>query len=337
MSWFSYRPYVPVAARRAQGRRELEKLQAKGHVIEPLGALTHRSKIATSFWGASWCQHLEAFSDYENRLPRGRTYVRHGTITALVQGSDLYRQTIQVSPLPPKNWKSLQSRCGGRIGSLIELLQGRISGEIMGIVTDPSDGLFPKPREITFSCSCPDWASMCKHIAAVLYGVGARLDSRPELLFTLRGVDHHDLIATAGADATLGASAPTTGSRRRTLDPAHLVDVFGIDLDPEPTPARTTNTRKPRAPLNTAKAVASRTTARSSRRQTASFTATADSVRALRESLDLTRAAFAAILGVSTQSITNWETKRGPLKLHAASLEALKTLHSLQPQASGGK
>jgi uncharacterized Zn finger protein len=246
MSRFFYKPYVPVAQRKVQGHKKIQSLEKKGRVIEPLGELRHRSKIATSFWGHAWCKHLESFSDYENRLPRGRTYVRNGsvlhlaiapgTVSALVQGSELYEETIHITPLPAQKWKAIQARCQGKIGSLIELLQGKISDEIMAIVTDPNDGLFPKPKEIKLNCSCPDWATMCKHIAAVLYGVGARLDTHPELLFKLRGVDHNDLISAATASAIGGTTQPS--GRRRTLDPAKLGDVFGIDL--EGAPAATT-------------------------------------------------------------------------------------------------
>ncbi|MEN9974062.1 MAG: hypothetical protein RLZZ282_68, partial [Verrucomicrobiota bacterium] len=256
MSRFFYKPYVPVAQRKVQGQKKIKALEKKGRTIEPLGELTHRTKIATSFWGHAWCKHLETFSDYENRLPRGRTYVRNGsvlhlsiapgTVTALVQGSELYEETITITPLSAPKWKAIQARCQGKIGSLIELLQGKISDEIMAIVTDPNDGLFPKPKEIKLNCSCPDWAVMCKHVAAVLYGVGARLDSQPELLFKLRGVDHNDLISAAAASHSTLASSSQPTSRRRSLDPSKLADVFGIDLENPPSPK--TAPQKPAAP-----------------------------------------------------------------------------------------
>ena len=210
-----YPSYVSVAQRRINAQKELKKLQKRGHVIDPLGELSHRLKIATSFWGSAWCKHLESFSDYSNRLPRGRTYVRNGSILplaitpgrveALVQGSSLYEQTITISALPTATWKTLQAHSQGKIGSLIELLQGKISDEIMAVVTHQNDGLFPKPKEIKLSCSCPDHAGLCKHLAAVLYGIGARLDSRPELLFKLRDVDHTRLISIVDPATILGS------------------------------------------------------------------------------------------------------------------------------------
>lgn len=326
MSRFYYQPYVSVAQRKARGQKKIKALEKKGHVIEPLGELPHRSKIAGSFWGHAWCKHLESFSDYENRLPRGRTYVRNGsvlhlgiapgTVSALVQGSELYEETIHITPLSAPKWTAIKARCQGKIGSLIELLQGRISDEIMAIVTDPNDGLFPKPKEIKLNCSCPDWATMCKHVAAVLYGVGARLDSQPELLFKLRGVDHNELISAAAAASTLGGATQPSG-RRRTLDPAKLGDVFGIELEGEPAPTTPPKAKaKPSQPA-THKPVT---------QKPAAFKASAASVRKLRKTLGLSRADFAAKLGVSAQSVTNWEGKTGPLKLQAASLSKLKSL-----------
>ena len=326
-----FAPYVSVAQRRINAQKELQKLRKKGRVIEPLGELNHRTKIATSFWGSAWCKHLESFSDYSNRLPRGRTYVRNGSvlhlaitpgrIEALVQGSSLYEQTITISALPAATWKNLQSRSQGKIGSLIELLQGKVSGEIMTIVTHKDDGLFPKPTEIKLSCSCPDYAGLCKHLAAVLYGVGARLDARPELLFKLRGVDHEELISAVDPAIALGSAAKRSG-RRRSLDSAALGNVFGIELEPEPTPPVSKEKAKPASKATKT----TKTTKKAAVRKTRPFKASSASIRKLRASLDLSRAAFAASLGVSAQSIANWETKGGPLKLQAASLERLQTL-----------
>jgi uncharacterized Zn finger protein len=327
-----FAPYVSVAQRRINAQKELAKLQKKGRIIEPLGELSHRTKIATSFWGSAWCKHLESFSDYENRLPRGRTYVRNGSvlhlaitpgrIESLVQGSSLYEQTITIGALPAATWKTLQSRSQGKIGSLIELLQGKVSGEIMTIVTHKDDGLFPKPKEIKLSCSCPDYAGLCKHLAAVLYGVGARLDSRPELLFKLRGVDHNDLISAVDPAVALGSATKASG-RRRTLDTTALGDVFGIDLEPEAAPA--VSPAKPKPAPKAAK-LAKKTAKKTAAKKPPVFKASSASIRKLRSRLGLTRPAFAAKLGVSSASIANWETKGGPLKLQAASLACLQTL-----------
>ncbi len=206
MGWYyDYKPYVSVAERRQQAQREMEKRRKKGHAVSPI--VIDGRTIARTFWGKAWCDNLESYSDYANRLPRGRTYVRNGSvvhleikpgkITALVSGSELYTVEINISALPEAHWKCVKDRCAGQIGSLVELLQGKLSKSVMEVVTQRGGGLFPKPAEIEMECSCPDWAGMCKHVAAVMYGIGARLDQKPELLFLLRKVDHLELIEGA--------------------------------------------------------------------------------------------------------------------------------------------
>jgi uncharacterized Zn finger protein len=252
-----WRPYVPVAERRRKAASEMEKLRKKGLDVQPV-EIEGRA-IARSFWGKAWCDHMDSFGDYANRLPRGRTYVRNGSvchleirqgaIEAIVSGSSLYHVDIKIGTLKPARWKALRKQCTGKIGSLVELLEGRLSDEIMRSVTDRRAGLFPQPGEISFDCDCPDWAGMCKHIAAVIYGVGARLDTRPELLFLLRGVDHGELLsAEAAAEAIVGKG--TGRARRRKLAPNDLEEVFGVELDDEtPAPEKP---KRPRARKKTA-------------------------------------------------------------------------------------
>lgn len=328
MSW-NYRPYVPVAARRSLAAQEILRMEQEGKKIEPLGDLSHRTKIATSFWGRAWCDHLEALGDYENRLPRGRTYVRNGSvlhlavkpgrIEALVQGSDLYEQTIRIDPLPAARWTKIRKRCRGGVGSLIELLQGRISDEIMGIVTDGKDGLFPRPGEVHLDCSCPDWAGLCKHLAAVLYGIGARLDQRPELLFVLRGVDHSELVDESVIGETLAGSGSGAGpERRRTLDESVLGDVFGIDLDEA--------AESEESPVSADPGLGERIPGGSVPGLEGEFEATAQTVCALRREIGLSVTEFAEWVGVSRASVVQWEKSPGLLRLrkeNRANLEAL--------------
>ncbi len=245
MSWYSYRPYVSVAQRRAEAAKKMSKLAAKGRIISPVQLAG--KKIACTFWGQAWCRHLESYSDYANRLPRGRSYVRNGSvvdlqikpgqITAMVSGSSLYDVQIDIDPLRNKTWEAIKQRCAGQIGSMIELLQGRLSEQVMTIITDREQGLFPAPAQIKKSCSCPDWADMCKHVAAALYGVGNRLDQQPQLLFTLRNVDHLELLAKA---ADMSAITADSG-RQRTVATDDLADVFGIEMDAGETDAPQAN------------------------------------------------------------------------------------------------
>lgn len=251
MSWYYFKPYVSVAQRQAKAAREVAKLAKKGQTITPIKLAGQ--KIASTFWGKAWCDNLESYSDFENRLPRGRSYVRNGSVVdlqitpgqvaALVSGSELYKIKINIKPLSSKCWDGICRQCSGKIGSLIELLQGKLAAGVMEVVTRQQTGLFPTPAEIDMDCSCPDWAGMCKHIAAALYGVGARLDQEPELLFTLRKVNHMDLISEAGNIESL----PTGPLAAPTIASDDLQDVFGIELAP-PAPAPTGKKSKKPAP-----------------------------------------------------------------------------------------
>jgi uncharacterized Zn finger protein len=236
MSYYGFRPYVPVAKRREQAAREMAKLAKKGRVISPV-AIEGR-KIASTFWGKSWCENLESYSDYESRLPRGRTYVRNGSVVdlqiergkvkATVSGSELYTITIEIGVLPRPRWDAICRDCAGSVGSLVELLQGKLSKNVMERVCRADDGLFPSPDEIKLGCSCPDWADMCKHVSAALYGVGARLDAKPDLLFELRGVDRSQLIASAGKDLPLTQRAV---AGERVLADDDIGALFGLEMD----------------------------------------------------------------------------------------------------------
>lgn len=228
--------YVPVRERLDAAGRYAEELAQQGIALDPVEI--EGRVIARSFWGAAWCQHFEGLGDYSNRLPRGRTYARNGSvihlklaagaIDALVSGSQIYTVKGKVKPLPRPRWREVVEECAGRVGSLVDLLQGRIERGVMEVLARPAAGLFPAPNEIEFSCSCPDWALLCKHVAAVFYGVGARLDRDPALLFELRSVNGADLIAAA---AQAGGLA-TTPAAESPLAGEDLGAVFGIELDP---------------------------------------------------------------------------------------------------------
>ena len=238
-----FAPRVTVDARRHEAAKRAADLAKAGRETSPV-RIEGRT-IARTFWGQAWCQNLEAYSDFSNRLPRGRSYVRNGSVldlaieagkvVALVSGSSLYDVEIEIAAVAPAAWKRLRGECAGKIDSLVELLQGRLSGGVMELMTRKEGGLFPAPREIRMQCSCPDYATLCKHVAAVLYGVGARLDERPELLFTLRQVDHLDLVAGAASEPPpLEAPAPASGG---ALAGADLSAIFGIEIEAGPAPA----------------------------------------------------------------------------------------------------
>jgi uncharacterized Zn finger protein len=280
----------------------VSKLLKKGQDIQPV-EIEGRT-IARSFWGKGWCTHMESFGDYSNRLPRGRTYVRNGSVChlsikkgkveAIVSGSKLYRVNVDIKTQSKTKWMELKKRCTGKIGSLIELLQGKLSAEIMSTVTDREHGLFPLPGEFRYTCNCPDWADMCKHIAAVIYGIGARLDTQPDLLFLLRGVDHNELIS-AGVTADAIAGAGSRRARRRSLSGKELENVFGVELDEIPDEASIAAPFKP----------------------------TARSIASLRRRLGMSKTEFAHAVGITAATVTKWEKARGPIKPQAKGLAGL--------------
>jgi uncharacterized Zn finger protein len=256
MGWYyEFKPYVPVAQRRAQAAKYAQKV-AKKERRQLAPVVIEGRAIATSFWGQAWCENLERYSDFASRLPRGRTYVRNGSVIdlqiargevkALVSGSEVYRVHIKIKTLGKSLWSKIKHDCGRSIASLIDLLQGRFDQGIMQRLTLRDGGMFPPPPEIEMECSCPDWADMCKHVAAVLYGVGARLDDSPQMLFTLRNVDHLELVEQAvdakNLDQSLAASSDPA------LAGSDLGELFGIELDQRPAKRTTTKLARARRP-----------------------------------------------------------------------------------------
>ena len=342
MSFF-WRPYVSVAQKRAKALKQIEKMRKKGVVIIPI-EIEGRT-IAKSFWGKAWCDHLESFSDFENRLPRGRTYVRNGSvchleikegqINALVSGSELYNVSIGIKPLAKSVWKIIKQECSGKIGSMLELLKGHLSDNVMSIVTNQTKGLMPQPGEIKLNCSCPDWADMCKHVAAVLYGVGSRLDSVPELLFKLRGVDASELI---NADIQLNTTDKIPADK--TIAPDRISDIFGIDMQEQSIEAAE-NTLPPtqksarKIIIKTNTALKEKTAAKivkttpkiSAALGSKKISITGKSVSILRKKLKLTVPQFAKQIGISSATVYRWEKTAGRLNMQHSLNKILTELY----------
>lgn len=293
--------YVPVARRREVAQRQVGLLRRLGIRVQPVQV--RGSQVASSVWGKAWCSHLESFSDFSNRLPRGRSYVRHdavvhleldtGMIRAFVHGTETYYVEIAIRTLTAERWQDICRRCRGRIDSLLALLEGRIDHEVMAVVADRRQGLLPMPGEIDFACSCPDRARMCKHVAATLYGVGHRLDTEPGLLFELRGVSPDDLLG--------GAAVGRPAAHDDDLGDDDLAAIFGIEMDDGPiaTPAEAT---------------------------AATGEMTAEDVQALRCRLGDTLPAFAVRVGVTPATVARWEKQRGPLRLWGRVRQRLEAL-----------
>ncbi len=305
-------PYVPVAKRRADAAKKMQKLAKKGFVIQPI-EIQGRT-IARTFWGKAWCDHMESFCDSDNRLPRGRTYVRNGSVChleinegqvkAMVSGSSIYNITIAMKPLADEKWHTIKNTCMGKISSLLDLLSGKLSTGVMDVVCHPEGGLFPLSHDLKLSCDCPDWATMCKHVAAVLYGVGSRLDIEPSQLFKLRGVNFEELIDVN--QAILDVTSTKSGRRKRLEDTA-FTDLFDfaaaenatIDATPASTPPANDFPER----------------------------LTGNAILEKRLALSHSTHEFARLVGVNVASITSWEAKGGnTIKPHAISLKKLQAI-----------
>lgn len=345
--------YVSVAQRKAKAASKAKEMKKKGVELFPVTTSPGRN-VAKTFWGQAWCKHLESFSDYSNRLPRGRSYARNGSvihlaiqpghIEALVSGSSTYKISISVKPLSKKKWQSLKDSCAGGIGSVLELLQGKISDNVMVAVCDRDNGLFPSPQEIQLDCNCPDWAALCKHLAAVMYGVGVRLDESPELLFLLRGVDYQELI---GAELAIDTTSDTDNELSGPLG-----DIFGIQIDDnmaaldaaKAKPAKNTLSKPKR------KKAASKKTTVKTKAKAASKTGTkvkkgsaaktssgidisrgirASHLKKLRKANQLNEIDLAELTNKSVATIRKWEASNGILVLQRASQQSLEAVFAM--------
>jgi len=238
---YGFPRYVSVAEKRARARRKLEELRKKHPDIRPI--VIKGNTLVRTWWGRAWNGNLAKYADYANRVGRGRSYLRHGAVLdlqikpgqvkALVQGSgeSPYTVTIKIKPVSESIWKQIKTACEGQLASLQELLEGRFPKGLMELFTAKGSGLFPSPKEIDFHCSCPDWAYMCKHVAAVLYGIGTRLDEDPSLFFVLRKVKRDDLITQAIHEKSAKLLKQAKKKTSRVIDDADLGDVFGIEME----------------------------------------------------------------------------------------------------------
>lgn len=230
--YVSFEPRKSAGQRRAEAERTIKDAARRGKPMSPV--VIDGRKIAHTFWGKAWCENLERYRDFAHRLERGRSYVRSGSVIDLridagkivgtVSGSSLYDIAIEIDKVTDDAWRAIRRDCAGGIGSRLDLLSGKLSEPVMARMCTDRTGLFPPPSAIRFTCSCPDYAIMCKHVAAVMYGVGARFDRAPELLFTLRQVSVDELLASAVSEI------PTTASSSRVLASDGLAALFGIEL-----------------------------------------------------------------------------------------------------------
>jgi len=233
---YKYYRNIPIAAQRNSAEKLLDKLRKKDPNIQPI--IIEGNKITNTWWGIAWCKNLERYADYENRIGRGRSYVKNGfvvdlrisegVISAQVSGSSLYTVTIKIDKLPEKKWNKIIELCAKRIDSIAVLVDGKFPEEFQETFMKQDDGLFPSPKEIHMDCSCPDWAKMCKHVAAILYGVGAKLDTDPLLFFTLRGIDPTELIKKSIDEKMKSLLTNADKKSNRVIDEKDVERIFGI-------------------------------------------------------------------------------------------------------------
>ena len=241
MAYWRYPRYVSVGEKRAKAARKLKQLRKKNPGIQPI--VLEGSAIAKTWWGKSWNLNLERYADYSNRIGRGRSYVRHGAVLdlqisagqvkSLVQGSRTkpYTVTIKIKGITKGIWQNMKAACAGKLDSLPELLSGKFPKTLEEVFTAQGRGLFPSPPEISFDCSCPDWAYMCKHVAATLYGIGTRLDDNAGLFFKLRKVKIDDLIQQTLKDQTYKLLDKAAKMGTGKIAESELSGMFGIDME----------------------------------------------------------------------------------------------------------
>ena len=222
--------YVRVKKRRETAESIAARLTAEGEELQPVKA--HGKAIASSFWGRVWCRAIEDWQDYESRLPAGRSLLKNGGVIDLklsenraqaqVVADRLYQVQIRFEGVEEEQLNALRNACAGKLTSLIDLIRGDLSDDVMELICDPAFGLFPRYSELKPSCDCLDDAVLCRHAAAALYAIAPRLDDQPELFFTLRGIDPESFFAL---DAVAGPE------EAGDLSAEDLSATFGIEID----------------------------------------------------------------------------------------------------------
>lgn len=238
MGYYGFPKYVTVAEKKVKAKKAIEKLKKKNLDIQPI--VIDGRVIAKTWWGKAWNTNMESYADFSNRISRGRSYVRSGAVidlqikkgevTALVQGngSRPYTIIISIDSLGEALWSKMTELVNNRIDSLEQLMEGKFPKELENLFQKKEYGLFPSPKEIHFDCSCPDSAYMCKHVAAVLYGIGARLDKDPLLFFELRGIDSGELLKKS-MEMKLDSMMKNAGkSSERQIAEEDVFGIFGV-------------------------------------------------------------------------------------------------------------
>ena len=238
MSDYGFPKYISIAEKKAKAEKALKKLKKKNPDLEPV--IIEGRTLAKSWWGKAWNLNLESYADYSNRINRGKSYVKSnavldlkvskGRVAAKVQGSRAkpYDTEVRIDTLDSTKWRKILELCNHRIDTLEQLIEGRFPKELEILFKDKRYSMFPSPKEIHFNCSCPDYAIMCKHVAAVLYGIGARLDQNPLLFFELRDIDGRELIRKS-MEQKIESMLKNTGRKsKREITAEDIPNIFGL-------------------------------------------------------------------------------------------------------------
>lgn len=238
MGYYGWYKKETAEDKRKKFQKSLDELRKTNPDISPI--IIEGRAIANKWWGKAWNKNLENYADFRNRISRGKSYVKNGAvldlqiaegkIEALVQGSrsNPYNVTISIDKLDKKKWERVIEICNQKIDTIETLLLGNFPKELDEMFSNSKNGMFPSPKEIHFRCSCPDSARMCKHVAAVLYGIGARLDEDPILFFKLRDIDFQELLKKSIEDKMESMLKNADKKSRRVIEDSEVFDLFGV-------------------------------------------------------------------------------------------------------------
>ena len=221
-------------------KNKAQKIISKNADFEPVIVdPSPRRVLCKSWWGKFWCKNLERYADYENRIGRGRNYLRNNAVVDLkIKDNEIYSRVlgggyrpyfvkIRIDALPERQRLNIEQQASGKLQDLESLMQGNFPKDLKELFFQKG-GLFPSPNEIHFDCNCPDWADMCKHVAAALYGVGVRLDSNPLYFFQMRGIDTEKFVDKIVIKKVQKMLANANVESPRIIKDADLLQIFNL-------------------------------------------------------------------------------------------------------------
>ncbi len=200
-------------------------------------AQTQRGAFGKTWWAGRWIAALERLVD-PARLARGRSYARSGQVLKLevgpggveacVQGSrpKPYDVRIQFRPLDDTAWEKVVGAMADQAIYAARLLSGEMPEQVEEVFAQAGASLLPAAKgDLQTTCSCPDWANPCKHVAAVHYLLGERFDEDPFLMFLLRGRSREQVVE-ALRERRAGSAAEAPAEAEPETPPAPDLGAF---------------------------------------------------------------------------------------------------------------